>query len=125
MPMPKVMIVDDSDTLRSSLKKLLIASGFDVVEASDGIQGVELWNVNHADVALVITDYNMPEMDGISMVRKIRGMPKGAEVPIFMLTTESSPELKASGKEVGIKAWVTKPFNDEKLMMAVKKMAIG
>ena len=89
------------------------------------MKGVDTWNTHHADVALLITDYNMPEMDGISMVRKIRTLPKGAEVPVFMLTTESSPELKALGKEVGVKAWVTKPFSDDKLIMAVKKMTGG
>jgi two-component system chemotaxis response regulator CheY len=64
----------------------------------------------------------MPEMDGIAMIRKIRQMPKGADVAVFILTTESSPDLKSLGKEVGIKAWVTKPFNEEKLIMAVKKI---
>lgn len=120
--MPKVMIVDDSETLRNSLAKLLIGAGVEAVEAGDGVQGIALWGVHGPDIGLIVTDYNMPEMDGITMIRKIRGLPKGAEVPVFMLTTESSPDLKASGKEVGVKAWVTKPFNDEKLIMAVKKM---
>ena len=120
--MAKVMIVDDSETLRNSLLKLLTGAGLEVVEAADGAKGVDLWGVHGQDVALIITDYNMPEMDGITMVKKIRALPKGAEVAVFMLTTESSPDLKASGKEVGVKAWVTKPFNDEKLVGAVKKM---
>jgi two-component system chemotaxis response regulator CheY len=120
--MAKVMIVDDSETLRNSLLKLLTGAGLEVVEAADGAKGVALWGVHGEDVALIMTDYNMPEMDGITMVKKIRGLPKGAEVAVFMLTTESSPDLKASGKEVGVKAWLTKPFNDEKLLMAVKKV---
>ena len=70
--MAKVMIVDDSETLRNSLLKLLTGAGLEVVEAADGAKGVALWGVHGQDVALIITDYNMPEMDGITMVKKIR-----------------------------------------------------
>jgi two-component system chemotaxis response regulator CheY len=121
--MTKIMIVDDSDTLRGQLSKLLVGAGFEVVEAANGVLGVDVWATHGPSVNLLITDYNMPEMDGITMIRKIRGLPKGAEVPVFMLTTESSPDLKALGKEVGVRAWVTKPFSDEKLIMAIKKVA--
>jgi two-component system chemotaxis response regulator CheY len=120
--MPKVMIVDDSETLRMSVKKVLESGGLDVIEAENGAKGLEVFKANSADVRLILTDYNMPEMDGIAMVRKIRELSSGGDVNVFMLTTESSPDLKALGKEANIKAWVTKPFNEEKLIGAVKKM---
>jgi two-component system chemotaxis response regulator CheY len=90
-------------------------------EADNGQHGLDAFKAN-ADVKLIITDYNMPEMDGITMIRKIRELGNGKDVNVFMLTTESSPDLKALGKEVGVKAWVTKPFNEEKLLAAIKKM---
>jgi two-component system chemotaxis response regulator CheY len=120
--MPTVLLVDDSETLRTSVKKVLEAAGINTLEAENGVKGLESWGQNGAGVQLIITDYNMPEMDGISMVRKIREFPNGKDVIVFMLTTESSPDLKALGKDVGVKAWVTKPFNEEKLLGAVKKM---
>jgi len=119
----KIMIVDDSDTLRGQLLKLLQSNGFEVVEANNGAKGVEVFGAIGGAVNLIITDYNMPELDGLGMIRKIRALPKGDAVPVFMLTTESSPELKNAGKEIGVRAWVTKPFSDEKLIMAIKKVA--
>ena len=119
--MASVMVVDDSETLRMSVKKMLDGAGITYCEADNGQRGVETFKTN-PDVKLIITDYNMPEMDGITMVRKLRELPTGKDVNVFMLTTESSPDLKALGKEVGIKAWVTKPFNEEKLVAAIKKM---
>ena len=116
-----VLVVDDSETLRLSVKKMLEGAGIANCEAENGQRGVEAFKAN-ADVKLIITDYNMPEMDGITMIRKIRELGNGKDVNVFMLTTESSPDLKALGKEVGIKAWVTKPFNEEKLIGAIKKM---
>ena len=116
-----VMIVDDSETLRISVKKMLDGAGISHCEADNGQKGVDAFK-GMQEVKLIITDYNMPEMDGITMVRKIRELAHGKDVNVFMLTTESSPDLKALGKEVGIKAWVTKPFNEEKLLAAIKKM---
>ena len=120
--MATVMVVDDSETLRISVKKLLESAGISVIEADNGARGVDAWKASNGNVQLVVTDYNMPEMDGIMMVRKLRELQGGKDVIVFMLTTESSPDLKNLGREVGVKAWVTKPFNDEKFMLAVKKM---
>lgn len=78
--MAKVMIVDDSETLRNSLLKLLTGAGLEVVEAADGAKGVALWGVHGQDVALIITDYNMPEMDGITMVKKSARCPKAQKL---------------------------------------------
>ena len=116
------LVVDDSETLRIALAGLLEEGGLKVLQAENGAQGVEVWQAENANINLVITGYNMPEMDGITMVRKIRSLPNGADVLVFMLTTESSPDLKTLGKEVGVKAWITKPYNGEKVMLAIKKL---
>ena len=116
------LVVDDSETLRIALAGLLEEGGLKVLQAENGAQGVEVWQAENANINLVITDYNMPEMDGITMVRKIRTLPNGADVLVFMLTTESSPDLKTLGKEVGVKAWITKPYNGEKVLLAIKKL---
>ena len=119
--MTKILIVDDSDSLRLQISGVLSAAGFEVLEAGTGAAGVLMWEKHGETISLIVTDYNMPEMDGISMVRKIRTTPKGLQVPVFLLTTESSAELKNLGREVGVKAWVTKPCPPEKLVAAIKK----
>jgi two-component system, chemotaxis family, chemotaxis protein CheY len=119
--MALVLLIDDSQTLRSSVKKLLESNGVSCCEADNGMIAQEVF-VNDPEIKLIITDYNMPELDGIATVRKIRQLPGGKDVMVFMLTTESSPDLKNLGKDVGVKAWVTKPYNEEKFMMAVKKI---
>lgn len=116
-----VLLIDDSGTLRASVRKLLEGNGVSCCEAENGIVAQEVFKSN-PDIKLVITDYNMPEIDGVATVKKIRELPNGKEVNVFMLTTESSPDLKSLGKEVGVRAWVTKPFNEEKFLAAVKKI---
>ena len=116
-----VLLIDDSETMRASVRKLLESNGVSCCEAENGIVAQEVFKSN-PDIKLVITDYNMPEIDGVATIKKIREVPNGKEVQVFMLTTESSPDLKNLGKEVGVRAWVTKPFNDEKFLAAVKKM---
>lgn len=116
-----VLLIDDSETMRASVRKLLESNGVSCCEAENGIVAQEVFKSN-PDIKLVITDYNMPEIDGVATIKKIRELPNGKEVQVFMLTTESSPDLKNLGKEVGVRAWVTKPFNDEKFLAAVKKM---
>jgi two-component system chemotaxis response regulator CheY len=119
--MANVLLIDDSETMRASVRKLLESNGVSCCEAENGIVAQEVFKSN-PDIKLVITDYNMPEIDGVATIKKIRELPNGKEVQVFMLTTESSPDLKSLGKEVGVRAWVTKPFNDEKFLAAVKKM---
>lgn len=119
--MAKVLIVDDSDSLRSQLKKVLQGASLDVVEAADGQLGLAALNSN-TDVKLIICDVNMPNMDGITMCTKVSEDPKFNSIPIFMLTTETNTDMKEKGKQVGVKAWITKPYQDDKLLLAVKKM---
>ena len=119
--MADVLLIDDSETMRASVRQVLEGGGISCAEAENGLKAVEIFEAN-PDFKLVISDYNMPELDGIATIQKIRSLPKGDKVMVFMLTTESSPDLKDLGKSVGVKAWVTKPFNDEKFLAAVKKM---
>lgn len=119
--MAKILIVDDSESLRSQLKNLLEGAGFEIVEGADGQLGLDTLMTNK-DVNLIISDVNMPNMDGVTMCSKISEDSSVNSIPIFMLTTESNTEMKEKGKKAGVKAWITKPFDDDKLVMAVKKI---
>jgi len=119
--MAKILIVDDSDVLRMELREVLEEGGHDVIEGINGLEGYEQAHA-HADIDLIITDLNMPAVDGISMCNKIRAANILLGVPIFMLTTESSMELKMLGKEAGIIVWIVKPFTSDKVLSAVTKV---
>ena len=119
--MAKILIVDDSETLRIQLRKILESNSHEVVEGCDGMKGLEALESNDG-IDLILCDVNMPEMDGLTMVEKVHENDKFNQIPIFMLTTESSPEMKMRGKAAGVRAWVTKPFVEKKLMAAVTKI---
>lgn len=124
--MAKIMVVDDSETVREQLKGILEEGGHSVLEAENGEVGLAKIK-GEAGLDLVICDVNMPVMDGITMCTKLREDLPDHKLPIFMLTTESSPELKAQGKAAGVMAWTIKPIKKEKILMAIdmilKKMA--
>lgn len=119
--MAKILIVDDSETLRMELKGVLEGGGHTVVEGVDGADGLSKALANK-DIQLIISDLNMPEVDGVTMCRNIREVPEFASTPIFMLTTESSPEMKAAGKSVGVMLWIIKPFAGDKVLGAITKV---
>ena len=119
--MAKILIVDDSDTLRMQLRDVLESEGHTIIEGVHGVDGLAKAQEN-PDIELLISDYNMPEMDGVVMCKKVRELPAFKSIPMFMLTTESTSELKALGKEVGVMAWIVKPFNEEKLKAVVQKV---
>lgn len=119
--MKKIMVVDDAETQRFQLKKDFESAGYNVVEAVDGVDGLKKLSEN-ADISLIICDVNMPNMDGLTMCSKIHAEGKFKELPIFMLTTEASPELKQTGKSVGVRAWITKPYVAAKILEAAKKV---
>ena len=119
--MAKILIVDDSETLRSQVAKELAGAGHDVIEAIHGVNGLEMLNAN-SGIELIICDVNMPEMDGLTMISKVHQDERFNKIPIFMLTTESSAEMKVQGKENGVIAWVTKPFVAAKLLAAIDKV---
>jgi len=116
--MPRILVVDDAKTMRDTLKDLLMPNGFDVIEAGNGEQGLEMLSQHVVD--LVISDLNMPGMDGLTMCKHIKE--QGYNTPIFMLTTQTSPELKAQAKEYGVLAWIVKPHKDEILLGGIRKV---
>jgi two-component system, chemotaxis family, chemotaxis protein CheY len=118
----KVLIVDDSSAIRQSISFVLQQSGYEVVEANDGLDGLEKLKAS-GPVDLIITDVNMPNMDGISMIKKVREKEEWKFLPIIVLTTESQGSKMNEGKEAGATGWIVKPFSAEKLLSVVKKVA--
>ncbi len=119
--MAKILIVDDSEMFRDELREALVDGGHTVVEGVDGLDGLNKAKEN-ADVDLLISDFNMPEMNGIEMVTSIKDLDSYKDTPVFILTTETSPELKQHASQVGVKAWIIKPFMAEKLLLVVDKI---
>lgn len=117
----KILVVDDSATVRQQVGLALGQAGFDVVEAVDGLDGVDKINTV-ADLALVICDVNMPRMNGLEMIEKLRTENKFPKLPIVMLTTEGQPELVERAKKAGAKGWIVKPFKAELLVAAARKL---
>lgn len=115
-----IMTVDDSASIRQCVRMALAKAGYDVVEAEDGLDGYNKFQKSAAQ--MVIADVNMPNMDGIEMIRNIRALPAGKFVPAILLTTESSPLMKEKGRAAGATGWLVKPFNSEQLLAIVKKV---
>lgn len=116
----KVLAVDDSRTMRLMIEQCLSGAGFDVVTAEDGADGVERLRESNPDV--VITDINMPVMDGFEFIENVRGGEFSSRLPILVLTTESDAEKKARARDAGATGWIVKPFDPEKLVGAVKRV---
>jgi len=119
--MAKILLVDDSETVRTQVKKLLTSKGHLVVESVDGLKGLEALKGNK-DIKLIICDVNMPNMDGLTMCSRVAADPTMRTIPIFMLTTEASADLKEKGKAAGVKAWLLKPYVEEKLIAVVDRI---
>jgi two-component system chemotaxis response regulator CheY len=115
-----VLAVDDSASIRQMVSFTLKSAGYQVVEATDGEDG--LTKAKSAGVNLVLTDQNMPRMDGLTLIRSLRALPQYKAVPILMLTTESGDAMKAQGKAAGATGWLVKPFDPAKLVEVVKKV---
>lgn len=115
-----VMIVDDSASLRQVVSIALKGAGYDVLEATDGKDA--LGKLTGQKVNLVISDVNMPIMDGITFVKEMKKHPSYKFTPVIMLTTESQDDKKREGQEAGAKAWVVKPFQPEQMLNAVSKL---
>jgi two-component system chemotaxis response regulator CheY len=116
----KILTVDDSRTMRDMLLVTLKQAGYDVVQAEDGQDGLDKLEANGADV--IITDINMPVMDGIAFIKACRAQTAYASTPILTLTTESSDAKKAEGRAAGATGWIVKPFNPEGLLRVVGKV---
>ena len=118
----KILVVDDSKTVRLQVGNLLSKSGYVMVEAEDGVDGIAKLKGN-PDIVMVISDVNMPNMNGLQMVDAIKADAAYAALPIVMLTTEASVELLEKAKKAGVKGWLVKPFKPEQLSAAVTKLA--
>ena len=118
--MKTIMTVDDSPSLRQMVSVVLRGGGYEVVEAVDGLDALS--KLNGQEMHLILTDINMPKMDGLEFTRKLRARPQYKFVPIVLLTTESHPEKKQEGKAAGATAWIVKPFNPDQLLAVVKKV---
>jgi two-component system chemotaxis response regulator CheY len=119
--MARILAVDDSASMRQMVELTLKSAGHDVLTASDGDEALKLAS-SGAPVDLVITDVNMPNMDGISLVRELRQLPQYKGVPLLVLTTEASVERKMEGKQAGATGWIVKPFNPERMLETVAKV---
>lgn len=115
-----ILIVDDSLSIRQSTRFILEQGNYSVREASDGVEALK--SLSAAKANLVITDINMPNMDGVTLVKRVRAGGNHASTPILILTTESGDERKASGKAAGATGWIVKPFAPEKLLSVVNKV---
>ena len=116
----KILSVDDSASIRQMVAFTLNSAGYEVVEAADGQEGLEMSQAQTFD--LVLTDQNMPRMDGLTLIQSLRALPAYIKVPILMLTTESGDDMKAQGKAAGATGWLVKPFDPQKLLEVVKKV---
>lgn len=115
-----VLAIDDSRTIRTLLRNALEQAGFEVHVAEDGVEGVEKFSDVNPDV--VITDINMPNMDGFGVISHLRGEQTRTTVPILVLTTESSAELKSRAREMGATGWIVKPFDDVALVSVLRRV---
>lgn len=120
--MAKILIVDDSSTVRGEVETFLKSNGLDVATAVDGKDGLAKLRADPG-IKLVIADVNMPNMDGLTMVEKIRSELNNSSVNLIMLTTESSPAMKERGKAAGVKGWIVKPFKGPAVLETFKKLA--
>ena len=115
-----VLTVDDSPSIRQMVSFTLKSAGYEVIEAADGMDGLD--KAKAKAVNLVLTDQNMPRMDGISLIKSLRATPQYKSTPILMLTTESSDSMKSQGRAAGATGWLVKPFDPQKLIEVFKKV---
>ena len=122
MAKKRVLVVDDSSTIRQQVSQVLTQVGFEVIEAEDGQIGADIIR-DDPSISVVICDVNMPRLNGIEMVLHVKRDAKNANLPILMLTTDGQPALIKKAKEAGAKGWMVKPFNPSQLVLAVQKLA--
>lgn len=119
--MAKILAVDDSASMRQMVSFTLKGAGHDVMEASDGVEALKVAQAESA-FDLVISDINMPNMDGICLIKELRQLPSFKFTPILMLTTESGTDKKSEGKAAGATGWIVKPFNPDQLLATIGKV---
>ncbi|MFA7241839.1 MAG: response regulator [Sulfuricellaceae bacterium] len=117
-----IMIVDDSTTLRQVVSIALKGAGYDVIEGSDGKDALS--KLTGQKIHLIISDVNMPNMDGLTFVKEVKKLAAYKFTPVIMLTTEAGEDKKAAGQAAGAKAWVIKPFKPDQMLNAVSKLIL-
>jgi len=117
----RILAIDDSRTIRMLLSQVLEEAGYEIVCAEDGIEGVARFSEVEPDI--VITDINMPNLDGFGVISQLRGGDVQTIIPILVLTTESSPELKERARDLGATGWIVKPFDDQALIKLLQRVA--
>lgn len=115
-----ILTVDDSPSIRQMVAFTLKGAGYSVTEAADGEDG--LAKAKAQPYALVLTDQNMPKMDGLTLIKNLRTLPQYRSTPILMLTTEAGDTMKTQGRAAGATGWLVKPFDPQKLLEVVKKV---
>lgn len=118
-----VLTIDDSRTMREMLNHALVEAGYTVLQAVDGVEGLEVLEANGGTVDVVITDINMPRLDGFGVIEGVRANPAHRATPILVLTTESDAAKKERARSAGATGWIVKPFNPVKLIDAVRRVA--
>ena len=118
--MTKILAVDDSASMRQMVSFTLKGAGYDVTDACDGQQALDVAKQQQFDV--IVSDVNMPVMDGITLIRELRKLPQYKTTPMLMLTTESSGDKKTAGKDAGATGWIVKPFNPEQLLKTIQRV---
>lgn len=121
--MTSVLAIDDSATIRALVTQTLTNAGFEVITAVDGQDGVNVFQTKRFDA--VITDINMPKMDGFGVIEAIRDSPENKRVPILVLTTESGSALKDRARSAGATGWIVKPFDDAALVSVLRRVTVG
>jgi two-component system, chemotaxis family, chemotaxis protein CheY len=117
-----IMTVDDAKTMRSMVQTILENEGYSVITAEDGVDALEKLDTNKIDMAVI--DFHMPNMNGTTLIRKLRRIPEYKKIPILMLTTESSEFRKNKARELGANGWLTKPFDPTTLASAVDTLLV-
>ncbi|MFW7269454.1 response regulator [Gluconacetobacter sp. Hr-1-5] len=118
----RVLTIDDSRTMQGMLRKALEEAGYDVIQGGDGVEGLEVLESADPPPNLIITDINMPRMDGFGVIEAVRKMPAFKHLPIIVLTTESDPEKKARARAAGATGWIIKPFSSDSLVAAIRRV---
>lgn len=116
----RILVVDDSPTMRRLASGTLRAAGYEVVEAEHGQAGVD--RLAEAEIHAVVTDLNMPVMDGLSFTEWLRANPATSAMPVLMVTTEASAEMRQKGRLAGATGWITKPYSPQKLVSSVRRI---
>ncbi|MFZ5889678.1 MAG: response regulator [Myxococcota bacterium] len=117
----KILIIDDSASVRRQVSTILTTEGFDIIEAADGIEGSAQIREN-SDIALVLCDINMPRLNGLDMLESLSDVISKKALPVVMLTTEGEPEAMTRARRAGARGWIIKPFKDQLLVGAVRKL---